>query len=213
LQAFARLKLKTALSFSRLIKTFPCKASVLDLFSLEVRIMRWLPSLFFCLVLFPIAAEAQGDIIKTVAGPNRGQFRILISLIPNTDENTWKMQSFILDINPIKKGQQPSSYFLDLTTTRRNLTTDEKKQKILDLRWGRSGDVEAQCQDGSWQKSNGPEIDKILDAARAVAQIAPVETSQAIEIQLPKDVTQKITDVLNGLETSKLPCVQDGGPN
>jgi hypothetical protein len=175
--------------------------------------MRWLPYLLFCLVLLPIAAEGQGDIIKTIAGPNRGQFRIVVSVIPNTDENTWKMQSFILDIDQVRKGQQPGSYFLDLTTTRRNLTTDEKKQKILDLRWSGSGDVLVQCQDGSWQKSAGAEIDKIMATAKAVAQIAPVETPQAIEIQLPKDVIQKITDVLNGLETSKLPCIQDGGPN
>jgi len=175
--------------------------------------MRLLLSLMLCLILLPIAAEAQGGVIKTVAGPNKGQFQILVSLIPDTDENTWKMQSFILNIDPIKKGQQPNAYLLDLTTTRRNLTTDEKKQKILDLRWGKSGDVVAQCQDGSWQKSTGPEIDRILETVKAVMQIAPVEVTQPIELQLPKDIAQKITDILNGLETSKLPCILDGGAN
>ena len=175
--------------------------------------MRWLQSFIFCLILLPIAAEAQGDVVKTVAGPNRGQFQIAVSLIPNTDVNTWKMQSFILNFGQVKKGQQPSSYFLDLTTTRRNLNTDEKKQKILDLRWSNAGDVAAQCQDGSWVKSSGPEIDKILETVTAIVQIAPVEIERPIEVQLPKDIMQKITDILNGLETSKLPCIQDGGPN
>jgi hypothetical protein len=172
-----------------------------------------MPTLIFCLILLPIAAQSQGGVIKTIAGPNKGHFQIVVSLIPDTDQNTWKMQSFILDIDPIKKGQQPNSYFLDLTTTTRNLNTDEKKQRILDLRWARSGDVETQCQDGSWVKSAGPEIDKILETVKTVVQTAPVEVTQPIEFQLPKDVMQKITDVLNGLEISKLPCVRDGGPN
>lgn len=175
--------------------------------------MRWLAILVFCIFILPVAAEAQGGVVKTIAGPNKGRFQVLVSALPETDADTWKMQSFTIDIEPIRKGQQPGVYFLDLTTTRRNLNTDEKKQKILDLRWAKADNVESQCQDGSWVKSAGPEVDKIVEIVKTVLQIAPVEAPQPVEIQLPKDVIQKITEILNGLETSKIPCVRDGSPN
>ena len=179
---------------------------------LEVPIMRSFAILIFCILILPVAAAAQG-VIKTVAGPMQDRFQIFVTLIPETDADTWKTQSFTLDIDPIKKGQQPNSYLVDLTSNKRNLNTDEKKQKILDLHWAKTGDVQAQCQDGSWVKSSGPEIDKIVETVKALLQIAPVETQRPIEIVLPKDITQKITEILNGLETSKLPCVRDGDPN
>jgi len=173
--------------------------------------MRLLAIFVFGFLILPVAIRAQGGVVKAIAGPNKGQFQIVVSLLPETDVNTWKMQSFILTIDPIRKGQQPGSYFLDLATTRRNLDTDEKKQKFLDLRWTKPGDVEGQCADGSWQKSSGPEIDRILETANSVVQLSPVEVTQPIEVTLPKDVVLKITNILNGLETSKLPCVRDGG--
>ena len=150
------------------------------------------------------------DVTQVIAGPNGGQFRVVATFIPQTPEDTWKMQSIILDTPTVKQGQQPSWFMVDLTTTTRNLDTDVKKQKFLLIRWTPSAGIEAQCTQG-WVKSSGGDIDKIMDAVRSLYQLAPVETRQPVQLQLTKDVEQKLTSVLNSLETSKTPCVQDGG--
>ena len=120
------------------------------------------------------------------------------------------MQSVILDTEQVKQGKQPSWFMVDLTTTTRNLDTDDKKQKFLLLRWTPNAGIEAQCTQG-WVKSSGAEIDKIMEASRALYQLAPVQAQQPAQLQLPKDVEQKLSSVLNSLETSKMQCIQDGG--
>jgi hypothetical protein len=133
-------------------------------------------------------------------------------MAPQTPEDTYKLQSFILSAENVRTGQQPSWFALDLTTTTRNLDTDQKKQKFLSLRWGQTGEVAAQCTQG-WVKSTGTEVDKIVAAARSLYQTVPVNTKQPFQLQLPKDVEQKISAILDSLETSKIQCVLDGPPD
>ena len=171
-----------------------------------MRINIVLLSIAALLFVSALSANAQG-VAQVVAGPNGNQFRIVATFVPQTPDDTWKMQSFILDSPPVKQGQQPAWIMLDLTTTSRNLDTDAKKQRFLLLRWTPNG-VEAQCSQG-WIKSTGVDVDKIMEATRALYQLAPVETPQPTHLQIPKYIEQKIAGVLNNLETSKMQCIQD----
>jgi hypothetical protein len=165
-------------------------------------------SLAFLLFIASTIASAQGA-SQVVAGPNGDHYRIVATFIPETPEDTSKMQSFILDTPFVKQGEQPAWFFLDMTTTSRNLDTDEKKQKLVLLRWGQTGDAEAQCTQG-WTKITGGEVEKIVAAARSLYQISPATGRQTVQLQLPKDIEQKVSAVLNNLETSKMQCIQDG---
>lgn len=174
-----------------------------------MRVKIALLSLAFILFVSAISVSAQG-VTQVVAGPNGGQFRVVATFIPATPEDTWKMQSFILDTPRVKQGEQPAWFFLDLTTTTRNLDTDQKTQKFLQLRWGQAGDAEAQCVQG-WTKVTGTEVDRIVTAARSLYQASPAGALQTVQMQMPKDLEQTISSVLNNLETSKMQCIQDGG--
>ena len=154
-----------------------------------------------------VSAYAQA-VTQVIAGPNGAQFRVVATVIPQSPEDMWKLQSFILDTPLVKQGQQPAWFMVDLTTTSRNLDTDAKKQRVLLLRWTPTAGIEAQCTQG-WEKSTGTDIDKIMESTRSLYQLAPVQTLQPVQLQLPKDVEQKLLTVLNSLETSKLPCIQE----
>jgi len=168
----------------------------------------------FLFALFALSADAQESMTKTMAGPNGDQFRILVAFMAAGNGDSCKLQSFILDINRVKKNEQPTSFYLDLTTTDRNLETGAKKQEILVQRWKTSSDVEVKCEGGNWIKQTpGPEFDKISEAVKAIIQIAPLDPKDPKEFDLPKDVASKISDLLNGLPNSNLQCVRDGSPD
>jgi len=149
-----------------------------------------------------------------MAGPRGDQFRILVAFLEPVDENSASLQSFILDTDRVKKQQQPSSFYLDLTATIRNLQTGAKNQKILVQRWERSGDVEVKCEGGKWIKqASGPELDKIVGVVNAVVRIVPFDAKETTEFTLTKDVEQSVRGLLNALNTSKLQCVRNGTPD
>lgn len=173
--------------------------------------MRLIFGLMVCLCIFSGTALCQEQMTKMMAGPSGDTFRVLVSFIAITDD-TYNMQSMIIDVDPVKNNTQtPTSYYADLTATVRSMETGEKKQRILVLRWGRSGEVEVKCEGGKWaRQTTGPELDKIVETIKAVIQNAPLDTKKAIEFTLPKAVGQNVIAVLNGLETSKLICVRAG---
>ena len=106
----------------------------------------------------------------------------------------------------------PNLFYVDLTSTVRSPATGDKKQKILVLRWEKSGDIEVKCEGGKWVKeTTGSELDKIVKTVKAVVQNAPLDTKgNPVEFTIPKDLEQKVISILNGLETSALKCVRDG---
>ena len=144
-----------------------------------------------------------------MAGPTNGQYRILVAFIAATDES-YKMQSLIIDIDPVKnKKDQPTSYYADLTTTVRSLTTGDKDQKILVIRWEKAGDVEVKCDGGRWAKeSTGPELDAIVDLIKEVVRNSPLDAEKPEEFTLPSAVEQRITATLNSLPKSSLKCIR-----
>jgi len=170
--------------------------------------MRLVIGLLVCLFIFSGTALCQERIVKVMAGPNDDQFRILVSFIGG-NKDQYELQSMIIDVNPVKdKKEAPASYYVDLTATVRNMVTDEKKQRIMILRWERSGDVEVKCEGGKWSKqTTGPELDKIVESIKAVVQNSPLDTTRPVEFTLPQSVTDKVTAVLNGLQKSKLLCI------
>lgn len=156
-------------------------------------------------------AFGQERIAKTLAGPNGDQFRVAVTFIA-ASEDSYKLQSLIVDIDRVKdKTQEPTKFYVDLTTTVRSLTTGEKKQRIFVIRWERSADIEVKCEGGKWFKQKpGPEIDKIVEAVKAVIQSSPLDSKKATEIDLPKGVEEKVTAILTTLETSTANCVRGG---
>jgi|GEM_PF-2588337 len=164
---------------------------------------------FMCIA--PAAALGQERIVKTMAGPSDGGFRVLISFVAITADS-YKMQSLIIDVNRVKdKKDQPTSFYVDLTSTLRSLATGEKKQRILVLRWDKSGEIEVKCEGGKWAKQKaGPEIDAIVETVKMAVQHLPLDAKKASEITLPPEVEQKATSILNALETSNAECIRGG---
>ena len=171
--------------------------------------MRFTLKLLACLCFFPITALCQEKITKMVAGPRGDQFRIIVAFTAVTDDSM-NTQTLIVDVNQVrKKNEQPTSFYVDLTSTLRSLTTGAKHQKILVIRWEKSGDVEVKCEGGKWAKETpGAELDNIVEIVKAVVQNAPLDTKgDPVEFTIPKNLEQKVISILNSLDTSTLKCV------
>ncbi len=107
--------------------------------------MRLLIKLLICLCLVPISALCQDRIRNVTVGPVGDQIRIVVAFIEPSDDS-YKMQSMIIDLDKIKdKKEQPSSFQVDLTATVRSLSTGEKKQKAVILRWQKPDKIELKC--------------------------------------------------------------------
>jgi hypothetical protein len=171
--------------------------------------MRSSLKLLVCFFLFAGTAFSQERITKVMAGPSDDQFRIVVAYIA-ASEDQFNMQSLIIDVDPVNnKKEQPTSYYVDLTATVRSLATGAKKQRILVLRWEKSGDIEVKCDGGKWTKqTTGAELDSIVETVKTVVQNAPLDTKKTIEFTLPKAVEEKVIAVLNSLEKSKLLCIR-----
>ena len=63
--------------------------------------MTMISKLFLLICFFSCAILGQERIIKRMAGPANGQYRIAVAFITPTDES-YKLQSLIIDIEPVK---------------------------------------------------------------------------------------------------------------
>ena len=174
--------------------------------------MTLISRLLLCLFLLPLTAICQERIVKIMGGPSDdGDFRIAVTFMSATDDS-YKLQSLIVSVNRTKnKTELPTEYYVDLTTTVRQIDTGDKKQKIFVFRWGKSGEREVKCDGGSWSKlAAGPEIDKIVEVVKAVVQTSPRDAAGPVEFTLPKELEKKAVAILDGLETSTLQCVRTG---
>jgi hypothetical protein len=170
--------------------------------------MRSILLIVLFLILAPASTFGQERITKIMGGRSGDQFRVLVTFI-DPGEEVFKTQSLIIDVNPVKKSEQPTSFYVDLTTTTRSMETGAKKQKILVMRWGRSGDIEVKCEGGKWGKQAAvPETDRIVDTVKAVIQNSPLDAVEAREFNLSTEIQQKVSSVLSSLETSNLTCVR-----
>ena len=171
--------------------------------------MRLMMKLLLCLCLLPVTVFCQERITNVMVGTNGDQKRIVVAFVEPTDDS-FKMQSMIVDLTPVKnKKDQPAGVFVDLTSTVRNLATGEKKQKILQLRWQKTGEVEFKC-DGKWKKLTADAAtNKIVEAVTALVQIAPLNTKEPAKLNLPADIEQKIISVLDSLTIETFSCLRN----
>lgn len=171
--------------------------------------MRSIIKLLFCLALFPASLFCQERIANVKVGPNKDQTRIVAAFIEPA-EDAYKMQSMIIDITPIKNNkEQPAAVFVDLTSTVRNVSSGAKQQKILQLRWQKNGEIEFKC-DGKWKKQTADApTNKIVEAANALFQIMPPNPKEVVNLDLPKDVEQKINAAMDSLTTENFSCLRN----
>lgn len=171
--------------------------------------MRLVIKLLMCLCLMPVSGLCQGRIRKVMVGPKDDQVRIIVAFIEPTQES-YRMQSMIIDLSPVKnRKEQPSFFQIDLTSTVRSLSTGEKKQKILLLHWKKTGEIELKC-DGKWAKQDASSaIDNIVEVTKAVIQNIPVDMKTPTEVTLPQEVEQKVSSVLNSLDAENFPCLRN----
>lgn len=171
--------------------------------------MRLIMKLLLCLFLLPASVFCQERITNVMVGPRDDQTRIVAAFVEPT-EDALKTQSMIIDLAPIKTSkEQPAAVLVDLTSTVRSLATGEKKQKILQLRWQKNGEVEFKCE-GKWKKQTADAAtNKIVEAATALFQIIPLNTKKPTQIDLPKDVEQKILSVFDSLTTENFSCLRN----
>lgn len=182
--------------------------------------MRRITKLLICLslLLAPAAAvtAALGQEERTrqfIVGPNGGdQTRILVAFA-EPSQDSYKLQSMIIDLTSVKnKRDEPSAFVqVDLTSTVRSLTSGEKKQKILVLRWKKSGtEIELKCE-GKWVKQSTPSaaaIDKIVEATKAVIESVPLDAKTPTEATLSPELEQKVSSILNALDTEDIACLR-----
>jgi hypothetical protein len=144
-----------------------------------------------------------------MVGPHDNQIRVVIAFADTLQEG-YKLQTMIIDLTPIKSSkEQPSSVEVDLTSTVRSLSTGEKKQKILLLRWKKTGEIELRC-DGQWVKQDaGTAIDKFVEATKAVIQSIPLNTKTPTDVTLSQELEQKISSTFNALDTENIPCLRE----
>jgi hypothetical protein len=162
-----------------------------------------------CLCLLPSAVLCQERIRQVMVGPKNDQFSIVVAFIEPSPES-YTMQSMIINLEPVKnKKEQPSAFFVDLTSTVRNLSSGEKQQKILLLQWKKSGAIELKC-DGKWVKQDaaGSAIENIGEVTKAVIQSVPLDAKSPTAAKLPPEVEQKVISILNSLQTENLPCLR-----
>ena len=152
-------------------------------------------NLLLCLCIFSGRSTCQ-DRTTMMAGPTDGQFRIVVAFMAASGDS-YKLQSMIIDTNLTKnKKDQPTSYYVDMTATVRSLTNGSKDQKILVIRWEKSGDVEVKCEGGRWAKETaGPELNTIIDTIKVVVQNSPLDAKKVTEFDLPQSVQQKVVTV------------------
>jgi hypothetical protein len=170
--------------------------------------MRLIIKSLICLCLLPAAALCQERIRQVMVGPGNDQTRIVAAFIEPSPES-YTMQSMIINLDAAKnKKEQPSAFFADLTSTVRNLSSGEKKQKILLLQW-KKGAIDLKC-DGKWVKQDKADaaIEKIAEVIRSVIQSVPLDAKTPTEATLPQEVEQKVIAVLNSLQTENLPCLR-----
>ena len=161
-----------------------------------------------CLCLFSVSVFCQDRIRKTVVGPNDDKIRVVISII-DPSEDGYKLQSMIIDIDPIKDGkEQPKSVFVDLTSTVRSLSTGKKDQKILQIRWNKKEEIETRC-DGKWKKgTSATSTDKIVEVTKDIIQNIPLNLKNPTEFTLTPEIEKKIDAVLNSLNSENFSCLR-----
>lgn len=161
-------------------------------------------------VLFlPLSVLCQEKISKTAVGPNGDQYRFVIAFV-ETDETSFKMQSMIIDITPIKSNQDtPKTVFLDLTATVRDLGKGTKMQKILQMRWNKNDKLKIKC-DGKWaEKPTEIETTAIIETVKSVIRSLPIKTEPASEVTLSPEIEKKIIAVVDSMNGSTLPCLRN----
>jgi hypothetical protein len=169
--------------------------------------MRLIIKLLMWLCFVPASAMCQERIREVRVGPNGDQVRIVVAFIEPSQE-AYRMQSMIIDVKPVKNSKEPSSFHVDVTSTDRSLSTGAKKQMIVLLRWKQTGEIELKC-DGKWVKQDALlAINEIVEATKAVIRSVPLDTRTPTEVTLPDEVEQKVSSVLNSLETEDIPCLR-----
>jgi hypothetical protein len=173
--------------------------------------MRFILKLAVLVCFLSCGAIGQERAIKAVAGPNGDWVRVLVTFM-STGEDSYRLQSAIIDVNRIKnKAEEPTAFYVDLTTTDTLIETGAKQQKILVLRWDPTSEVEVICSDGQWIKqTKGSELSNIVETIKEVIKQTPLDSKAVMEFTLSKGVTSKLASILDSLSTSKLACIRDG---
>ena len=168
--------------------------------------MRWMIKLLICVCLVPAAAAAQKQIGRVVVGPSGDQFRIVYTVI-HTLPDAYEWQTMMIDIPRGSSGnEEPTSVQAELTLGTRSRATKVRKQKTLTLRWKKTGELELKC-DGNWTKQGrGLVKDKILETTKIVIQSVLLNTKAPNDVSVTPEVEQKISVLLNSLNTEAVPC-------
>ena len=162
-----------------------------------------------CLLSIPVTITGQERIRNTIVGPYGDETRVVIALTDPLPEG-YRLQSMIIDLTPIrKKTDEPSLVQLDLTSTIRAVTTGEKQQKILILRWKKNGELEVKCE-GKWtRQEGGPAMEGIVIITKAVIQTLPTDVKRPTEFTLAPDLEKRISSIFDSLSTEKFQCLRD----
>src|SRR5262249_4285942 len=170
--------------------------------------MRFKLRLLVCLCCLTGVSYGQDSLRNAMVGPFGDQTRIVIALTDPTPDG-YRLQSMIIDMTPLKKaGAEPSEVHLDLTSTVRSLSTGAQQQKILILRWKKSGDIEVKC-DGEWKKQESSEsLQNVMANTKTVIQRVPQGSKSPTNFDLSSDLEQTILALFESLNVKAYPCLR-----
>ena len=169
--------------------------------------MRLIIKLFLFMCLVPVGVFGQDMIRKVMVGPYEGDVRILVAYIQPT-KTEYKIQSMIIDVKIDKKKKQVKSFFVDLTTTVRSLSTGKKKQNIFQFSSDKKGKLKLRCDGKFKSKDNNSAIDKIVEVVKTVIGSFPLDSEKPTGVTLSQDIEEKILSVMDSLETEDIPCLR-----
>jgi hypothetical protein len=170
--------------------------------------MRLIFKLLLWVCVLPLAASAQEKSVNVMTGPYEDGFRIIAAFM-NEAEDSYKLQSVIVDFKPGKnKNDPPTSVTVDLTSTVRSLKTGEKNQMSLVTRWKSTGEIEAKC-DGKWVKqASGSNLKTVVEAANTLITNSPINKDHAEQATLSPPVEQTMLALFDALNPKDYPCLR-----
>ena len=162
-----------------------------------------------CLLIFAAVSLGQERMVKNVAGLTADGNRSAVTFMSMSGDS-YTMKTLFIDTERVKnKTDEPTSFYIDLTSTVRNIKNGDKVQRILVMKWTTSSPVQVKCENSRWApQATGPELDTIIAAAKEVVKASPRDRPEMVEFSLPGPLEKKIENILDSLQKSKLTCVR-----
>lgn len=130
--------------------------------------MRLTVGVVSCLLILAAVSLGQERMVKNMAGLTADGNRSAVTFM-SVAGDSYTMKTLFVDTERVKnKSDEPTSFYIDLTSTVRNIKSGDKVQRILVMKWNGSSPVQVKCENSRWApQTTGPELDTIIAAVNS----------------------------------------------